>query len=84
MDDLANIASVFLGVWKGCDSKNKISLKEIIHKAERFKHVNLKIYSDEGLSEDCKRVLDAIEGFEYSMPLRVLNIVSAEECSIGA
>ena len=40
-DDLANIASVFLGVWKGCDSKNKISLEEIIHKAERFKQVYL-------------------------------------------
>ena len=70
-DDLVNIASVFLGVWKGCDSKNKISLKEIIHKAERFKHVNLKIYSDVGLSEDCKKVLDAIEGFEYRISGRM-------------
>ncbi len=70
-DDLANIASVFLGVWKGCDSKNKISQKEIIHKAERFKHVNLKIYSDVGLSEDCKKVLDAIEGFEYRISGRM-------------
>lgn len=36
-DDLANIASVFLGVWKGCDSKNRISLNEIIHRVENNK-----------------------------------------------
>lgn len=64
-DDLANIASVFLGVWKGCDSKNRISLEEIIHRAENFKHVNLKIYPDESMSEDCKRILDAIEDLNY-------------------
>lgn len=70
-DDLANIASLFLGVWKGSNSKNRISLKEIIHKAENFKHINLKIYPDEGLSEDCKRVLNAIEGFEYRVSGRM-------------
>lgn len=70
-DDLANIASMFLGVWKGCDSKNGISLKEIIHKAEHFKHINLKIYYDESLSEDCKRVLDAIEDFKYHIKGRM-------------
>lgn len=70
-DDLANIASVFLGVWKGCDSKNRISLKDIIHKAEYFKYVNLKIYPDTVLSEDCKKVLDAIEGFKYHISGRM-------------
>lgn len=70
-DDLANIASVFLGVWKGCDSKNQISLKDIIHKAEQFKHVNLKIYPDASISEDCKKVLNAIEGLEYHISGRM-------------
>lgn len=64
-DEFANVASVFLGVWKGCDSKNGVSLKEIIHKTENFKHVNLNIYPDESINEDCKKILDAIEGFEY-------------------
>ena len=70
-DDLSNIASVFLGVWKGCDSKNRISLEEIIHRAENFKHINLKIYPDEEMGEDCKRILDAIEGFEYHISGRM-------------
>lgn len=64
-DDLANIASVFLGVWKGCNSKNGISLEEIVHRVELYKYVNLKIYPDESLSEDCKSILNAIDGFEY-------------------
>ena len=42
-----------------------VSLKEIIHKTENFKHVNLNIYPDESINEDCKKILDAIEGFEY-------------------
>lgn len=71
-DDLANIATVFLGVWKACDSKNRrISLKEIIHRAENFKHINLKIYPDEDISEDCKRILSTIEGFEYHISGRM-------------
>ncbi len=70
-DDLANIASVFLGVWKGCDSKNRISLEEIIRRVENFKHINLKIYPDEGMSEDCKRILDAIEGLDFHISGRM-------------
>ena len=64
-DALVNIASVFLGVWKGCDSKNGISLGEIIHRAEAFKYVNLNIYPNVEMSEKCKQVLDNIEGFRY-------------------
>lgn len=71
-DDLANIASVFLGVWKGRNSKNRISLEEIIHRAENCKHVNLKIYPDERMSKDCQKVLDAIEGFKYYISGRML------------
>lgn len=70
-DVLVNIASVFLGVWKGCDSKNRISLKEIVRKAEDFRYVNLKIYPDENISEDCRRILDAVEGFEYHISGRM-------------
>ena len=71
-DDLVNIASVFLGVWKGRNSKNGISLEEIIHRAEICKHVNLKIYPDERISKDCQKVLDAIEGLKYHISGRML------------
>ena len=70
-DDLVNIASVFLGIWKGCNSKNRISLKDIVLKAENFKRVNLNIYPDEGISEDCKKVLNAIAGLEYHISGRM-------------
>lgn len=70
-DDLANIASVFLGIWKGCDSKKRISLNEIVQKAEKFKYINLKIYSDESLSKACQEALDAIEDFEYHISGRM-------------
>lgn len=48
-----------------CDSKNGISLKEIIHRVEKIKYVNLNIYPDEGMSENCRQILDALEGFKY-------------------
>lgn len=70
-DDLANIAYVFLGVWKGCNSKDKISLAYIINKVESFKHINLNIYSDVNINEQCKQILDAIEGFEYNISGRM-------------
>lgn len=72
-DDLVIIASAFLGVWKGCNSKNRISLGDIIHRVETFKYINLKIYSDENISDKCKSVLDAIDGFEYYVSGRMLN-----------
>lgn len=64
-DDLANLASAFLGIWMACDSKNGISLKEIIHRVEKIKYVNLNIYPDERMSENCRQILDALEGFKY-------------------
>lgn len=72
IDELSNIASVFLGVWKGFDSNSRISLKEIVHRAEEIKQVNLNIYPDESMSENCKIVLNAIEGFEYYISGRSL------------
>lgn len=42
-----------------------------IAKRNNFKHINLKIYYDESLSEDCKRVLDAIEDFKYHIKGRM-------------
>lgn len=71
-DDLANMASMFLGIWKGCNSKDKISLNKIIDTAAKFKHINLKIYSDAVLNEDCKKILDAIDDFEYHIIGRML------------
>ena len=70
-DDLANIASVFLGIWKGCDSKNRISLEEIIRRAKSCKYVNLNIYPDEDMSEHCKLILNTIEGLEYHISGRM-------------
>lgn len=70
-DDLVNIASVFLGVWKACDSKNGIFLKDIIRRVEKIKYVNLNIYQDEGMSDKCKRILDAIDGFKYHVSGRM-------------
>lgn len=71
-DDLVNIASVFLGVWKGGNSKNGILLNDIIHRAKNFRYVNLGIFPDEDISKECKQVLDAIEGFEYHVSGRML------------
>lgn len=71
-DDLANIACVFLGVWKGCNPKHRISLAEIVHRAECWKHINLDIYPDEDISDECKMILDGIDGFEYHIRGRML------------
>ncbi|MCF0187018.1 MAG: hypothetical protein HUJ98_11085 [Bacteroidaceae bacterium] len=71
MDELVNVALVFLGAWKDCDSKNRISLREIIAKAERIKSVNLNIYPDAAMSIECKEVLDAIEDLKYHIKGRL-------------
>ena len=78
VDKQGDIAFDFAHQMEDCKEREEnfalklvYSLKEIIHKADRFKHVNLKIYSDVGLSEDCKKVLDAIEGFEYRISGRM-------------
>ena len=65
IDDLANLAQVFLGVWRGCGSNHRVSLSEIVARAEKTKHFNLNIFADGTISAVCREVLDSIEGLRY-------------------
>ena len=65
IDDLANVAQVFLGVWRGCGSNHRVSLSEIVARSEKTKHFNLNIFADGTISEACREVLDNIEGLRY-------------------
>lgn len=65
IDDLANVAQVFLGVWRGCGSNHRVSLSEIVACAEQKRHFNLNIFADGTISEACREVLDKIEGLSY-------------------
>lgn len=70
-DDLVNIAIVFLGIWKACDSKNRISLKEIVNKVKMINRINLRIFPQEAISDECKSLLDAFEGLQYHITGRM-------------
>lgn len=65
IDDLANVAQVFLGVWRGCGSNRRVSLSEIVARAEKTKHFNLNIFANGTISAACREVLDSIEGLRY-------------------
>lgn len=65
IDDLANVAQVFLGVWRGCGSNHRVSLSEIVASAEKTRHFNLNIFADGTISAACREVLDKIEGLRY-------------------
>lgn len=65
IDDLANVAQVFLGVWRGCGSNHRVSLSEIVTRAEQMRHFNLNIFADGTISEACREVLNKIEGLSY-------------------
>ena len=65
IDDLANVAQVFLGVWRGCGSNRRISLSEIVAHAENTKHFNLNIFANGTISAACREILDSIEGLRY-------------------
>lgn len=71
-DELLDIATVFLGVWKSVGGKEKVRLSEIVERAEKVKHFNLAIHPSLALSPECRAVLDAIEGLEYSVSGRML------------
>ena len=71
-DELLDIATVFLGVWKSIGGKEKVRLSEIVKRAENVKHFNLAIHPPLELSPECKAVLDAIEGLDYSVSGRML------------
>jgi len=65
IDDLANVAQVFLGAWRRCGSNNRVSLSDIVALAEKTRHFNLNIFADGTISEACREVLDNIEGLRY-------------------
>jgi hypothetical protein len=65
IDDLANVAQVFLGVWRGCGSNHRVRLSEIVARAEQMRHFNLNIFADGTISEACREILDKIEGLRY-------------------
>lgn len=71
-DELLDIATVFLGVWKSVGGKEKVRLSDIVGRAENVKHFNLAIHPSMALRQECKDVLDAIEGLDYSVNGRML------------
>lgn len=72
VDELANIAVVFLGVWRGTNTNKRIPLSDIVTRAGNICNFNLAIYPDKVMKEECKSVLDVIDGFEYKISGREL------------
>lgn len=64
-DELAIIATVFLGVWKGSDTNSRIPLSDIVEKAGKIVTLNLSIYPDAVISDGCRQIFDAIADFKY-------------------
>ncbi len=71
-DELLDIATVFWGVWKSVDGKKRVRLSEIVEKAYSVRHFNLTIHPSLELIPECKVVLDAVEGLDYSVNGRML------------
>ena len=63
-DELSIIATIFLGVWRGSDTNSRISLSDIVEKAGKI-HLNLSIYPDAVISDECRQIFDAIDDLEY-------------------
>lgn len=71
VDDLVNVAMVFLGAWRGCGNDNKVRLADIVTRAKNMKHFNLIIFPDGVISQACREILDKIEGLRYSVSGRM-------------
>lgn len=67
LDELATIATVFLGVWKSFGISQKVRLADIMAQAERIRHFNLDIFATRKMSDECRMILNSIEGLEYSI-----------------
>ena len=67
VDELVNIAMVFLGAWRGCGNENKVRLADIVTRAMDMKHFNLTIFPNGTISQACRKILDNIEGLHYSV-----------------
>ena len=70
VDDLVNVAMVFLGAWRGLGN-NKVRLADIVTRAKSMKHFNLTIFPDGVISQACREILDNIEGLCYSVSGRM-------------
>lgn len=66
-DVLANIATLVLGVWKNFPKGSQVSLRSILDVMMKVKSVNIKHYTSVGVADECKRILDRIEGLSYRM-----------------
>lgn len=71
VDELVNIAMVFLGAWKGCGNESRVRLADIVTRAKGMKHFNLTIFPDGAISQACRKILDQIEGLRYSVSGRM-------------
>ena len=71
VDDLVNVAMVFLGAWRGCGNDNKVRLADIVTRAKSMKHFNLTIFPNGVISQACREILDNIEGLRYSVSGRM-------------
>lgn len=71
VDELVNVAMVFLGVWKGCGNENRVRLADIVTHTKGMKHFNLTIFPDGAISQACRKILDQIEGLRYSVSGRM-------------
>lgn len=65
LDELVNVAQVFLGVWKRIGSNHRTNLSEIVTLAEQTRHFNLSIFTDLTINDACREVLDSIDGLRY-------------------
>lgn len=71
-DVLANIAVVVLSAWKKTSvTKTRVTLSLIVSVIEEQKEVNISLYPDSKISEECKRILDAIDGIKYHISGRM-------------
>ena len=64
-DEVVNIATLFLGIWKGCGSKEQISLENILNKAKNFPDIKLNLFKNISISTKCKNILDNINGLSH-------------------
>lgn len=63
-DEIVQIATVFLGLWKGENTIKQVDLKKLVDGAIKCK-VNLSIYDNVSISPACKDYLDSTKGLEY-------------------
>lgn len=65
VDELVNIAMVFLGAWRGCSNENRVRLVDIVTRAKSMRHFNLAIFPNAFIGQACREILDSIEGLRY-------------------